>query len=573
MATKRRSKLALGGAIIVFSTFALLLWGGVKSEDQKEPLTASSGEPEVAAWVLPRFEPVPIPVMDGESASTSSPVDLSALIVCVRDVTGGPVIGARIELNEVAVGTTDAEGRLSLHLEQRDFPYAGKAIVRSDGYSTTTGYYRGPGTVTFVMIPEGKISGRALLESSRKPASGIRILIGTGEAIETGLDGTFVFRGVEPGTYRVIGRAKGWFGALNSPVSIGPATTVSGLELLLFRAYSIRGKITEDGKPLPGATVVGADTSGTTDADGNYELQGVQPGSYEVGLGYDPRALFNLGTGSLAVTILDRDVTADLDIGARSIVTLEALDRLGRPQQNVRFNLRQKIGETEVDGGCVSGSDGRCVVRGVAQGLFLARIGSGGFRKVYVSADQSNLVQFSVPDAVNLTGKIVRADGGPVGSRFVIVENRDAGYSESMNTAPDGHFHFARVAPGNATVTVQATNSLSSFDAIEAQLNVAVPQWEGLPELLIEVPAEDQHIYGSVIDTEGQSAASVLIVCKRGRSLPGDTTVTDEKGLFHCSGLRRGYRYEIFAYSADGSSGSAVGIEVGTSDTRLRLKL
>ena len=66
-----------------------------------------------------------------------------------------------------------------------------------------------------------------------------------------------------------------------------------------------------------------------TNGDGEYQLNAVPPGEYTLEVhGGEPQQGFYVLNGRVRATVVDRDVTADINLGKRATVTFLVVTRL-----------------------------------------------------------------------------------------------------------------------------------------------------------------------------------------------------------------------------------------------------
>lgn len=498
-----------------------------------------------------------------------------ALTVKVMDATGGPIAGAVVATEFTRVGSTDSTGKCQIDPASLGLPLAGELTASAEGYGTETKYYRSPSTVIFKLLPQSRISGRVVEKETGNPVAGIAVDMGDAPLAVTDTDGSFMIRGAPPGTYRIRGRNKLWYGNLEPSISVGPASVVENVRLEVTHGFVIRGKVFVNDRPVSNQQVSGGETVATTNAFGEYELDAVPPGQYtlEVSGGEPQQALYRHNS-SVRISVVDRDVTANINLGKRVSVSFVVVDRKGRPQERINLDLKQQNAQVQASAECLTNHDGSCTVEGAIPGLMLARVAASvPYREIEVPTPSNEPVRFVVDEGVAVAGRIVRSDGGAVGSRYILLGATDGKQSQSTRCQPDGSFTFARVLAGNYRIQVRASSISSSDDAEEANLAVIVHAGQDVRDLLVELPAQNQTISGTVLGIDGAPQGDVLVECQlRSATAPEDRTVTDIAGRFRCENLRPRHAYHLTAYSPEGASSDLAHVRAGASDVVLRLK-
>ncbi|HEU0037180.1 MAG TPA: carboxypeptidase-like regulatory domain-containing protein [Kofleriaceae bacterium] len=225
----------------------------------------------------------------------------------VTDVSGGPIAGARIDGakldgfarpdDAIASTLTDAAGKYRLTVSE------GHVLVaaRSADYAPQSRYVEvGPAgaTADFALVPGGVIEGVVLDEQTRQPVGGaivearrdspMMLLAEEGGHLATAnADGRFRLSGLRPGAYELAASAQTRRSKQETIVGLGVAEQVTDVQLLVGTGPVIRGKVVDDANaPVAGAHVrtFGRRTrvEATSDAQGNFVLEGLQAGQYAV---------------------------------------------------------------------------------------------------------------------------------------------------------------------------------------------------------------------------------------------------------------------------------------------------
>ena len=158
-------------------------------------------------------------------------------------------------------------------------------------------------------LPTGpaSISGVVLKTHNRTPIEGVEIqatfLAGGTATVMTDASGSFTFKDIAPGNYRIRAQRRGFFGSAangsvapmqNTQVVVSPAQPNVTTEILLLEGATVSGRVTDvNRRPVPEARVavisfryaggeatLATSGNGVTDVDGNYQILGVEPGEY-----------------------------------------------------------------------------------------------------------------------------------------------------------------------------------------------------------------------------------------------------------------------------------------------------
>ncbi|QDU68084.1 carboxypeptidase-like regulatory domain-containing protein [Engelhardtia mirabilis] len=288
-------------------------WGGerrsaVTDADGIARLTALEGQVEltVTADGFARLNQKPVELESGGEAYEVALDEGGAVRVLVVDEAGTPLPGARVE-----------------HRSPSDGGFEGMRIIG--------GSFGGGGEVSDA---EGQIAFQNLEPGEH------RFRINTSRSTGGGL-GNFVFASVDESA-----PDESWI-----VVSV-VAGEVADLTLVSPTLTVLRGRISESGSPLIGATVSLSKAgdasspmlrlpgmggpSARTDADGRYEIEGIQPGEYEIEVTHATRAM----PYTLETELSDPQERLDLDLPL-TVVAGRIVDKHGEPMAGVVVEAKE----------------------------------------------------------------------------------------------------------------------------------------------------------------------------------------------------------------------------------------
>lgn len=190
-----------------------------------------------------------------------------------------------------------------------------------------------------------------------------------GSTTTTGADGSYILTDLEPGIYEISTAVPAGsipVGETTIEIDIrDDGTNVTGVDFafapeVVDELSSISGVITDGGGPLDGAVVEadgpGGESTAITDADGNFSLTDLEPGTYEISA-TAPADSYPLGDSTIEIEIPDdgADVTGvDFDFARFGSISGRVADPDGSPLAAVPVDISGPAGPlsfaTAIDG-------------------------------------------------------------------------------------------------------------------------------------------------------------------------------------------------------------------------------
>lgn len=274
--------------------------------------------------------------------------------------------------------------------------------------------------VTITMPLGARIEGRVIDRATKQPVTDFAVSLpprpgprrgppSTPQQVHSD-DGSYAIENVTPGVVQIAVNASGYVPGTRNDISVDDGKTVSGIDVQLDRGANISGRVTSSGEPVAGVRVQFNDTSrmpmltgATTDADGNYSLDGVPEGERTLQF---QRSGFVVQRKTVEVTA-GKDVRLDVTLDRGGEIRGQVTDRAGHaiPGASVSVNGdRNTPGATER-----TDLDGSFVIQGLAAGNYRVTARKEG----YVSGDANDVAVpqgrpliFTLESGATITGHV-----------------------------------------------------------------------------------------------------------------------------------------------------------------------
>ena len=498
----------------------------------------------------------------------------------VSDVGGGTIGGALVSITRLDDGNvmrldrtpagvlTDDEGRFETTLPNGSYMAAASHpdYVQLDDTFDVSG---GARVLDFALTPAATVEGVVLARDTGEPVAGA-IVVAHGEEMQAaggfsvqgfgkhrvvaGDDGRFRMQGLGSGVFELKAAAAGHTTRNATQVALSIAQSRSGVEIYVDPAHAIRGFVVPRGDEEDGALEgvwVGALSfrppglfvaRAPTEADGYFEIPGVEPGSYMVAaLGEETLPNFT-GTGvdvedgdvEDVLVVMDRGVTIRGRVEPPSAATVSiAIEPEGMGMSGVLSAMSNAFVRTRAS------AAGTFELHPVGPGDLTvqaeAEDGSRGEIDVEVGEDGVEELVIRLEPRAQISGRVVDAHGKPVSDAKVVATRVDGDAPQKMSlsvadnpmigggapTGEDGSFALRGLDPGEYEVSVNPKKGghlqwATPTDPEQPAAPIAMTvEGAGPRDVTLTVEARDGVIRGAVVDVDGAPVADAWVTAQR----------------------------------------------------------
>ena len=434
-----------------------------------------------------------------------------------------------------------------------------------------------------IEVPKGEtVAGRVIDKASGNPITefsagvsgesgggGMRIIMQPVLRSFRTDDGAFQLDGLPIGPVQLIVSAPGYVQFRVPGLVLEEGKPVRDLEIALERGTKISGRVTgPDGKPVSGVVVgqrrpqgmgpAGAGGGGSTDAEGDYQLEAVEPGEKTIDFmreGYP--------TVTKTVNVSGPEMKLDVQLGRGATISGVVVTESGAPVASANVYARSATsGWNEA----VSNANGNFRIEGVAEGRYS------------IAAQKAGYVDGEIEDVDAMTAgnlRIVLGQGGRItgrvmglqASEFSQVRVSASSSSSSSSATPDSSGTFTIEGAPTGTVRVSAAKGMgfggggqtSEVKTVEVQ-----PGGEAMVDLEFHT---DRVVSGRVtrnrVAIEG---ATVRFTPKNPSVQTRASATTDSSGRYEVRGLDDG-EYDVTVFNASRMSAHSETRSVAGSST------
>lgn len=479
-------------------------------------------------------------------AATSQPITTASVVVNI--LQSNIIVGSALtDSNGNYFISGLPQGSYTLQIAANDYQTATQGITILANMVTTANVALQP--------QPGAITGTIIDQITTQPISGAVVDIMQGSTIFatllTNSDGSYLINQLAPGNYIVRVKATNYQTNSQSANVQANSTTTVNIQLLA-QPGTLTGTVKDPSStPLSGAVVTiknGNIVINTviTDAQGNFVIQGLAPGTYSV-----LASATNYQTSFGAVTIM---------ANATSQISFSLIPQPGFANgQVIDSGTSQPVASATIDllqngiivASLLTDSQGNYNLVGLAPGQYTIRATANNYRIVTVGitiiSNQTVTLNFnldSLPGSVNglITDSLTSL---PIANATIKIYQGINLITSSLSDA-NGVYNLQGLAQGNYNIVVNADNYQNYTQGVSVQANQVVT-------VNVSLQQDPATITGNIVDsTTLLPIANASVTIFKGSSQVG-SSLTDQSGNFVISGLTPG-TYTLIVFSTNHQS-------------------
>ncbi|MED4452355.1 carboxypeptidase regulatory-like domain-containing protein, partial [Metabacillus fastidiosus] len=421
-----------------------------------------------------------------------------------------------------------------------------------------------PGTITGTLTDLS--TGAVVSGATIQLINSLGLIINT--AVTDG-NGVYVFNNVLPGSYNLSFIANGYSNGRAGAIVNSNQTTIVNASLTRL-AGSLSGTVlNNNNEPVAGAQITVFQNniqvaSAITDANGNYLIPNLSPGSYVVVTTAD-----NFITNTVSTTITNGETTV-VNFSLQPLpgtLSGQITDSNGNPIAGATVSIQLGTGAGIAIGSTATNSNGTYTITGLAPGNYIVNASAFNFQTAVSGASISsnittivNLALAATPGSI--TGQITNAETGtPIIGANIEVRVLDSSGAVISTVLSDqsGKYLVNGLAPGPYTLIISSAN----FQTTAVSEIVTAGQTTAANISLNPSPGS---ISGTVVNSQDGTpigGASVNIINSKNALIT--TVLTGQDGTFIVNGLSPD-QYTLTFFSINSQNGS-VGVVVQSNLT------
>jgi hypothetical protein len=424
--------------------------------------------------------------------------------------------------------------------------------------------------VDLSLASAGSISGKTISRADGSPVPAVLLEAKTGSssfAAQSDSNGDFLISDLPPGNYVINA-----FSTELMTTSVAMAVTAGATQNVNIQVAplgSVSGTVRRagGGMPLANLTVTARDASGTqasdlTDELGEYELDGLDGGTYSIIVG----AAGAPGAAETQVTLTGAATTATADFSIPIVATVSGKVLASDGISPVAFATVELTQNASAIATAISDEAGNYQFLTLVAGSFQLEASATdlAFSPVPINlANGANVTnQNLTAGTVAITGIARDAmSGSPIADASIGITQRGPGTGDhfvtTVRTQATGQFSFAGAVAGTYSLLIRADGHAS------VQQTITIPA-SGVTNLVFDLASENT-LRGTIRDAlTGQAIPGALtLLVRNDNDLLRDTTFSDEAGGYEFDGLAAG-SYTLLARADDHQTVVIANLTLGT---------
>lgn len=477
---------------------------------------------------------------------------------------GTPVGGATIAVRGAIYrsGVSAADGTFTLKGLA-----AGQVSITASTSNTTPQMLSTPVLVTapsknvLLRLPTPtSLSGRVAEKTTGQPITDFQVMTSAGDVGASrpstsspihSDDGTFTVQ-VVPGRTELRVTASGYVRATLGGLTVEEGKPLSGVEVRMDRGARVIGRVTSQGDPVAGVyltafadRMANSGSGATTDYNGDYTLDGVDPG--DLTLQARKQGWLQKEKGITAKA--GEDVHVDLELDHGRELTGRVVDRSGHPVESARILVRGVGGDRSVRANATSDPDGTFKLSGLAEGhLTLVTEHQGYVTATTDDVDPAQNVTVTLDRGGAVTGRVAGLSQAEIGN-VVVMASYGSG-SGQANVDSEGSFTVRGIPDGTVSVSAMRTGPQMRRSAPKS---VTVTNGSAPP---VEIDFAEGIAVSGRVTREGKPVTGGGSISFSGtKGEPGGGTPLAPDGTYQINGLQAGdYRVFVSLYGNSGTS-------------------
>ncbi|MEI2325688.1 carboxypeptidase regulatory-like domain-containing protein [Priestia megaterium] len=490
---------------------------------------------------------------------------VSGTIINVRTNAGGAVIGNAVS-DQSGLYTVPnlAPGNYIVTATAPNLQTASQGTTIPSNQTTTLNFTLAFSPVTITGIILNQQTGESIAGAQIQ----VRILDANGAVVANVLanqQGIFEVPQLAPGTYTIFATAPNFqtnFASVNVPPGSQPNIQISLVPSPGYIVGQVVNTITGD--PIGGATISVVNQNNIqlktvlTDSQGNYTIEGLPPGSYNLVVSATDFQSNVTGAIVLANSTTTANIALSLSPGA-------IIGNISPNQSNTVVELYTTnnifIQSTVAD------NNGNYQFLNLAPGNYIVKAQSPNFitqsTGAVVSPNVSTTVNLTLPpNPASIEGVVLDANERPISNAIVQVLDANDTIIGTAGTDSNGNYSIGNLPPGSFTTVVTAPSFGTQIGGVTLQPGDFL---SGVNFSLVPNPGGISGLITNETNGEPLTDAAVIIRQTIGSSTAIATVTTDSSGNFLVQGLAPG-SYTVTA-SSPGFGTETIGAVVASDST------